>query len=418
MYGIIETEDERISVIIPSIPGLTNEVEFDGVNFVETGYVEEDEQFRFDNPIWLSEFDYEEQDEAEGEQDEEQDEAEGEEDEEQDEAIIVVSAGNTNTLVLINNNIYGCGNNIWKQLVDTEDTTLTSFTLLDIGDLNGETIVSVKAGISFSLALTETGKIFIWGYVREILPNIDFTLLTPTLVQGLEGIRIVEIQCGITHVIAREESGDVYAFGTNDFGVLGFLGQGVFPPTKLPGGYRATQVCAIGYTSAILNEDGNVHIFGRETGPIEKQITGQKIALSREDYLLSAHDSTLTVHYLPSDITHEIEFEAPITSISGGGSFWLVVLENGLNMIKSNGSNDHGELGSYDYDIGYITSYDEYVDVELPPIEVRSISTGYNHSVLIDSLNRIFVWGSSDSGKLGIGGALYDIDAPIIVDLP
>ncbi|KAM3960115.1 RCC1 domain-containing protein 1 [Aphomia sociella] len=94
--------------------------------------------------------------------------------------------------------------------------------LLDTSHCMG-TICDVQCGYEHCMLLTDTGRVYTWGNGRRLqlghgdLENLDL----PTEIEALAGIKIIKISAGGWHSLALSEFGDLYAWGWNDTGQLG-----------------------------------------------------------------------------------------------------------------------------------------------------------------------------------------------------
>ena len=85
-------------------------------------------------------------------------------------------------------------------------------------------IVSVATGLMHSLALTETGDVFSWGYnVNGQLGHGEAggCLPTPKLVEALQGVRLVSVRAGFSCSAAVSKDGAIYSWGEGGDGCLG-----------------------------------------------------------------------------------------------------------------------------------------------------------------------------------------------------
>jgi alpha-tubulin suppressor-like RCC1 family protein len=125
----------------------------------------------------------------------------------------------------INNKIYCWGNNYWRQLgngcedekpVQENNPVLNeSLSVLDI--------TVIKCGASHSLALTQSGEVYAWGsnFRGQTGCGDNNKKLIPTKVKVLNEYKIKMISCGFNHSMALTESGCVYSWGYNHRGELG-----------------------------------------------------------------------------------------------------------------------------------------------------------------------------------------------------
>jgi alpha-tubulin suppressor-like RCC1 family protein len=94
-------------------------------------------------------------------------------------------------------------------------------------------VKAIAAGEGYSLALTESGEVYTWGWNehgRLGLGDTDDRLL-PTMVPGLRNVKAI---AGWAHSLALTEAGEIYAWGSNEWGQLG-LGdtENRLTPTKV-----------------------------------------------------------------------------------------------------------------------------------------------------------------------------------------
>ncbi|KAI0793742.1 RCC1/BLIP-II [Fomes fomentarius] len=128
---------------------------------------------------------------------------------------------------------------------------IPSFRLVNGPKLNGakEKVVTAAAGTTFSLVLTESGRVFAFGseekgqlgngsagerIVSAGKSAFDYET-EPILVKGLAERKIVQISCGPQHSIARDEAGRVFVWGYNGYCRLGLGDQkDVLVPKQVP----------------------------------------------------------------------------------------------------------------------------------------------------------------------------------------
>lgn len=96
------------------------------------------------------------------------------------------------------------------------------------GVLEGQEVVLVECGFSFTAALTSSGHVYTWGFGREgALGHGDYEdLYLPKQIEGLNNI--TSIKCGGDFVICKDADGNLYSFGKNTYGQLGITGQNAY----------------------------------------------------------------------------------------------------------------------------------------------------------------------------------------------
>src|SRR6185295_9097927 len=94
-----------------------------------------------------------------------------------------------------------------------------------VGFLTG--ISAIAAGDTFTLALTNTGTVYAWGYNGngELGDGTTTASLTPVQVRGIGGAGfltgVVSIAANTTFAVARLSNGAVVTWGYNGYGQLG-----------------------------------------------------------------------------------------------------------------------------------------------------------------------------------------------------
>jgi len=150
-----------------------------------------------------------------------------------------ISAGFNHSLAAsVTGAVYSFGHGGWWQLGHGDNGTRLSPT--QIVNLSGENITAVSAGQGFNLVLNEDGEVFSFGNGAEGYlghgdsPPQEATRQTPEKIQALVGKTVVSISAGKSHSIVLTDNGEVYAFG---YGYYGQLGNGVnhnkFAPTLI-----------------------------------------------------------------------------------------------------------------------------------------------------------------------------------------
>lgn len=147
------------------------------------------------------------------------------------EKIKTIASGALHTIFITDlGRIFTCGNNEHGQLGDT--TMKDSFIPVDITKHfnTNQKIIKATAGRNFSLALTNTGKVYGWGNnkfgqlgINDFITSSTGPLDITDYLKLEENDSILEIITGATstHVYAISSSGQIYAWGNNDYGQIG-----------------------------------------------------------------------------------------------------------------------------------------------------------------------------------------------------
>ncbi|KAI0057641.1 RCC1/BLIP-II [Artomyces pyxidatus] len=178
------------------------------------------------------------------------------------------------------NNLGQCGHNVCAEV--------TTFKLVagphDPATGAQERVVAAAAGITFTLFLTDSGKVYACGSgekgqlgngrTGEHIATGNRTAFDiepePIPVKGLEDKKIVQIACGQQHSIALDEEGVVFVWGYNGYCRLGLGNQkDVLAPLAVPqfaGPQKATmgaKVVAGPSSSAVIDRQGMYWMAGK-----------------------------------------------------------------------------------------------------------------------------------------------------------
>jgi hypothetical protein len=84
-----------------------------------------------------------------------------------------------------------------------------------------EKIVMISCGLAHSLALTESGRVFGWGWSGYGQLGVDVYRSSEPIIIELNDLKIKKISCGRNHSLLLSCDGHIYAFGYNRCGEVG-----------------------------------------------------------------------------------------------------------------------------------------------------------------------------------------------------
>jgi len=128
--------------------------------------------------------------------------------------------------------LWTCGYGEYGRLGIGNEETMYSPAL--VNGLTGTSVEKVCCGSLHTLVIDETGEVwaFGWNQYGQVGTDSDQNIvLVPIKVAGLVGIKISEIACGFSHSLALSQAGELYTWG---FGEEGQLGQGSEENSHIP----------------------------------------------------------------------------------------------------------------------------------------------------------------------------------------
>jgi RCC1 and BTB domain-containing protein len=166
---------------------------------------------------------------------------------------------------------WGC-NNVWGLLgIGSEDNHYHKPVLNPY--LKDELVIEIRCGAYHSLVLASSGEVYAWGanYFGQIGNGCNKNQLTPIKLNGFNGERVVMISCGFVHSMALTECGHVYGWGYNGFGQLGIGNtvnsneqKFVLVTDQSKCNYLIEKIISCGtHHSLLLSSDGYIYVFGR-----------------------------------------------------------------------------------------------------------------------------------------------------------
>ncbi|XP_038570786.1 retinitis pigmentosa GTPase regulator b isoform X1 [Micropterus salmoides] len=242
------------------------------------------------------------------------------------EKVQLVACGRNHTLIYTaQGKVLASGGNSEGQLGLGDCEERTAFQKIEIFDSHGP-IKMLAAGSNTSAALTESGKLFMWGDNTEGQIGLGKENHASSPQEVSVGKPISWVSCGYYHSALVTADGSLYTFGECDSGKLG-LGTDQLPRHRVPQRVKTikepvTQVaCGGGHTVAIT-EDG-VYTFG----------LGQFGQLGHGTFIFEAR--------LPRPVEHFKK--GRVRQVACGENHTAVITDGGL--LYTFGDGRHGKLG-------------------------------------------------------------------------
>jgi peptide/nickel transport system permease protein len=153
----------------------------------------------------------------------------------------------------------------------TQQNATPTMKLMSVPDELKNDIKMIDGFGAFSVGLSNSGKVFIWGSTQIETTGIDISKIPEEVLND----KIAWVAAGIDHVVAISEEGKVYCWGYNKLGQYGYFdpedpqNENILPePDELLNGtidVAHIKKVACGYqASAILMDDGKVYLWGNK----------------------------------------------------------------------------------------------------------------------------------------------------------
>lgn len=184
------------------------------------------------------------------------------------ERIVMLAAGGGHTVALSDaGHVFTCGMNLYGQLGHGDQSKKFAFVQVDPMQFNGEKVEFVATGVTHTVAITTSGRLYTWGNNGSGQlghGDTDFRLV-PTLVEAGEfgELRVTMAACGSFHTLIVTQDGSVWACGRGNNGQLGIntrYDQSRFVRVEID--TKIVAVAAGWKHSLAVTEDGTLWTWG------------------------------------------------------------------------------------------------------------------------------------------------------------
>jgi alpha-tubulin suppressor-like RCC1 family protein len=295
--------------------------------------------------------------------------------------------------------LYTWGYNNYGQLGDGTTTQRTTPTLIYSFKEDKAKIVSL--GEYHSAMITESGKLYTWGFNGNgrLGDGTTTNRTTPTLIDKFNGEKVISVSLGHYHSAAITESGKLYTWGLND---KGQLGDGTTVEKHVPilidnfGGEKVIAVSLGGWHSSAITESGKLYTWGRN------------------DYGGALGDGTTVNKSVPTLIDRFNGEKIKVVNL--GFLHSSAITETGK--LYTWGYNNAGQLGD-----GTIvnksvpTLIDKFNGEKIITVNLGggNVSPYNGHSSAITESGKLYMWGLNNYGQLG-DGTTVNKTVPTLID--
>ena len=262
------------------------------------------------------------------------------------------------------------------------------------GVLTGKVIVEVVAALNYTLVRTQDNRIIGWGtnaygQLGLGISSLRSTVPVEAVLGVMAGKTIKRIACAGGRSLALTDEGNVFGWGYSNSGETG-LSYAVYNSTiGLVGGIgvasgRPVKDIAAGYSHSVaLLQDGTVWVWGLN---------------SSNQFGYGPNQGMYSYNYVPQAVNmNGVLAGKTVEAISAGMNHVLALASDG--QIYGWGDNSSGQLGN---GTTTVTNVPVAVTMTaLAGKTVAKLHSGYNYNYAVTTDNTVFGWGVGTSGQLG-----------------
>ena len=269
------------------------------------------------------------------------------------------------------------------KVTDTSTKRTTSIWVKVVNDSN----IQISLGYKFSVALKQDGTVWSWGQNNDGELGLGNTTEydEPQQITDITE-KITDVKTGYYHSIALTEKGEVYTWGYNGNGQLGNgTREDSLVPVKVTRLKNVTKVNAYKYMTIALTQNGEVYAWGSGYGakPVKLNFTRKIIDVSG--------NLVLAENRKAYNLDETKSYGKDLIKVVAGYNHYLGLTSDGE--VYAWGSNSYGQLGN-----GNNTSSSTAVKVVTPDgksnmTNIVDISAGDSYSIITDKDGKVYTFG-------------------------
>lgn len=334
--------------------------------------------------------------------------------------VLNVSCGRQHTLALTTNGVYAWGSAQFGQIGIGMSSGQSPYPSL-VETLWHEQIVEVSAGQYHSMALTEDGRVYTWGWgVYGQLGHGDVEdCVVPTIVKALLGkVKITRICGGHCHSLALTTEGSLMAWGSSVFGQLGHgaMGKSSLPVyVHLP--ERITMMTTAYFHNLAVGVSNRLYSWGSSPQVLRLQAQAQKKARLilhqqlQQQRPLSPQKPNINGRKPPVKMqSTDQTSDQTLTESNPNGSVAVDArtdggTDDGVQPVEEATRNEGESSQAATTAEGESQAHllPSVVDTTLVLGPITQISCGCHHSALLTKDGTVYTWGRSLDGQVGNG---------------
>ncbi|XP_072832977.1 RCC1 and BTB domain-containing protein 2 isoform X2 [Pogona vitticeps] len=186
--------------------------------------------------------------------------------------VIEVACGSHHSVILTSDGeVYTWGYNNSGQ-VGSGSTANQPIPRRVTSSLQNKIVINIACGQMCSMAVLESGEVYVWGYNGngQLGLGNSGNQPTPCRIAALQGIRVKRVVCGYAHTLVLTDEGQLYAWGANSYGQLGTGNRSnqSYPVPVTVDKDRIIEIaaCHSTHTSAAKTQGSQVYMWGQCRG--------------------------------------------------------------------------------------------------------------------------------------------------------
>lgn len=255
-----------------------------------------------------------------------------------------------------------------------------------------EGVKQISSGVSFSVALSNAGNVYVWG-TQPVYLLKNFSTRIREIPAEVKQANIVQVVAGDRHILALDDRGQIYGWGLNNF-------QQAEVPTNLQtmlNSKQAKEIIASEVYSAVLFADGELYVWGsvmaNRVDIVRPEHQGHivKVAASSNNMALLLDDGTVVTTGIENAFRR-------VPEALQDGSVKVVDLISSYRAVLA--LDDQGEL--------HVWGDPEYGLLQVPEKQgqVRAMQGGKNNMTLLFDNGSVAHWGADHYKQLKLPPSL------------
>lgn len=265
--------------------------------------------------------------------------------------------------------------------------------------------VDISSQGTFTIGVSTDGNVYMWGFNPNSATNDKINVLN--VPEEVKNSKIVHVAAGADHCVAISEDGHVYCWGAYDVGQYGLDGSMIAAARKQPdelinGTIDASQVQQLtcgNQVTAILMKDGTIYAWGND-GLSATNLSSVIKYNNNEARLVKVAFTTDGIYgidengvFVPGKST---KFNT-VTVTDEKGAVTTTSLEeliNGRKLVDIAATGNALALVTEDGDV-IVSGMKTPVPTIPEGDEVKQVSAGTRHFVLVTEQGRVYAWGQN-----------------------